>query len=279
MNKTLIVGANGTIGSAIADEFTARNIDFDGTFSSNFQKGYLHLNLLEDLSKNDFSRYSKVIICAGVAGKSAEQNQDIARLINIDGTVKLIDKIHELGGTITFISSSAVFSSEQQSSNENNTPNPQTIYGKQKREIEEYLLHPSLNKFNPTIIRPTKVLSGNRGLIKTWLEEKTFTTNKAVKLSPISDKFLAKVITNIQIEKKCGVFHVSGLEILDFEQFAEKLILRTNMVPKNRKRFEDFSQSPNSAYHLTTTHNISKLILMQSLEDFFFDTLSGTLGT
>lgn len=271
MCKNLIVGANGTIGTAITHEMRSRGIRFDGTFSSRYRDGYLHLDLREEISTFDFSKYSNVIISAGVAGKNVEQNPDLAQLINIKGTIKLIDKVHESGGKITFISSSSVFSSKQQSSNENIVPSPNTYYGKQKLEIEKYLISPAVNKFNPIIIRPTKVLSGNSGLIKNWLENKTFETNKAVTLSPISDKFLAKFITDIQEKNERGIFHLSGKGILDYQAFAEMLISNASIKPLHKNIFEDISQSPDSATHLTTIRNIQYTNSLQTLDEFFKD--------
>lgn len=273
MSKILIVGANGTIGTSIANEFTKRKINFDGTFSSKNHVGYYHLNLADDLSEFDFSNYSNVIICAGIAGKSVDENPDFARKINIDGTIQLVNRVHEFGGKITFISTSAVFSANQQSANENFIPNPMTLYGQQKLEIEKYLLSPKLINFKPTIIRPTKVLSGKKGLIKSWLDEKTISANRAVTLSPISDKFLANLIADILNQNQNGIFHVSGSQILDYSEFAEQLILKSKISLKDKKVFEDFSQLPDSATHLETIRKRHILKSLQSLDEFFDDTL------
>jgi dTDP-4-dehydrorhamnose reductase len=273
MTRILIVGASGNIGTAIAEELDKRGINFDGTFSNTAHKDYFRFDLAEEESQIDLKIYSMVIICAGIAGKNVESNPGLAQQINIDGTIRLIDRVHEAGGQITFISSSAVFSAKQQGSQETSIPIPMTLYGKHKLEIENYLLSPHVSLYKPTIIRPTKVLSGNRGLIKLWLSEKKFTTNRAVTLSPISDTFLAKIVTQIQIGKETGIFHVSGQEILNYLEFADKLILKTGIKPNYKNVIDDYSQIPNSATHLTTSRETSNLNLLQTLDDFFKDVL------
>jgi dTDP-4-dehydrorhamnose reductase len=273
MKKALIIGANGTIGTSIANEFKKEGIVFDGTFSNTIHKTFFHFNLADEDTQINYSDYSRVIICAGIAGKNVELSPDLAQQININGTIRLIDRVHEAGGQVTFISSSAVFSAKQQSSNETSIPSPKTLYGKHKLRVEEYLLDPSVSCFNPSIIRPTKVLSGKKGLIKSWLDDRIFTTNKAVTLSPISDIFLAKLVTEIHVGNEIGIFHVSGQDILNYVEFAERLILETGTSPKEKNTIEDYSQLPDSATHLTTSQEMSNLNLIQTLDEFFKDIL------
>ena len=66
---------------------------------------------------------------------------------------------------------------------------------------------------------------------------------------------------------------MSGKGILDYQAFAEMLILNANIKPLHKNVFEDISQSPDSATHLTTIRNIQYTNSLQTLDEFFNDIL------
>lgn len=136
MSRVLIVGATGLIGSAISEQLQKSNTPFLGT--SRAPNGLLtkYYDLADSKSEIRFSEFSDVIICAGIAGKSVEFNLNKSNEVNVHGTIKLIDSAYQSGCSITFISSSSVFSAAQQGAFEHNLAEPATIYGKQKKTID-----------------------------------------------------------------------------------------------------------------------------------------------
>ena len=272
MKKILIVGASGQVGEALISVLIENNLNFDGTYSLNKLRNLIYFSLADDEQSLDYSAYSTVIICAGIAGMNVDRNLELAKKVNINGTINLIKNAKINGCKIIFLSSSAVFSLEQQGAKESDSPNPSLTYGKHKLIIEEYLQEIYEDNTLYSIIRPTKILSKNSGMIKNWIAGSDIKVNSSVTISPISSIFLAKFIAKILELNLFGIFHVSGNQEIDYFTFANEYISFSNLEISKDKliTYSDTSQIQNSASFLTTEYDFEYMNNIQN----FTETLS-----
>ena len=170
--KILITGASGFIGSFIVEEALKRGFETWAAMRKSSSKAYLqderikfielNLNskaqLVEQLKGKDFDY---VVHAAGVT--KCLNKADFHR-INTEGTKNLVEALLEVKMPLkrfVFISSLSVFGAIKEKMpydeiRENDTPQPNTAYGKSKLEAEQYL--DTIGSRIPYIIlRPTGV--------------------------------------------------------------------------------------------------------------------------
>lgn len=169
--KILITGASGFIGSFIAEEALKRNMEVWVAVRATSSRGYLtdeRLHFIQlDLSdkeqiKEQLASYTFDYI-VHAAGVTKCLHQDDFFKVNTRGTKNLVNAIRELQMPIkkfVDISSLSVYGpihEEQpyQDIKEEDTPAPNTAYGKSKWAAEQYL--DSLTDFPYVILRPTGV--------------------------------------------------------------------------------------------------------------------------
>ena len=170
--KILITGASGFIGSFIVEEALKRGFETWAAMRKSSSKAYLqderikfielNLNskaqLVEQLKGKDFDY---VVHAAGVT--KCLNKADFHR-INTEGTKNLVEALLEVKMPLkrfVFISSLSVFGAIKEKMpydeiRENDTPQPNTAYGKSKLEAEQYLDTVG-SRIPYTILRPTGV--------------------------------------------------------------------------------------------------------------------------
>lgn len=273
MSRILIVGATGLIGSAVSELLQNSNVPFLGTSRAPNSLNAKYFDLADSNSEINFLEFSDVIICAGIAGKNVEIDLNQSHKVNVQGTIKLIDSAYKAGCSITFISSSSVFSAAQQGASEDNVPEPATIYGKQKKTIEDYLLSLDHHSTSIRIIRPTKVLSINHGILQSWRTKGQISANSAVSIAPISADFLAKFLLSLLQRQEYGIHHISGEELINYEEFA-KIYMQS--FQKDRELWQvnfffDDSNFQDSASILRSVHSNPYSSNTQSLNSLLAD--------
>lgn len=171
-NKILITGASGFIGSFIVKEALHREMEVWAAVRPTSSKRYLQDNRIhfieldfgskETLKRQlDGHRFDYVVHAAGVT--KCLDKADFKR-INTDGTRHLVDALIELGMPLkrfVYLSSLSVYGAihermPYQDITENDSPHPNTAYGKSKLEAERYLDSIG-NDFPYIILRPTGV--------------------------------------------------------------------------------------------------------------------------
>lgn len=172
MNKILITGASGFIGSFIVEEALNRGMDVYAAVRATSPRHYLtderikfvelDLSSPEQLRNQLRDKHFDYIVHA--AGATKCLNKGDFKKVNTDGTRNLVDAILAVGMDIrrfVFISSLSVFgaiheSQPYQEINENDIPKPNTEYGRSKLAAERYLDSIG-NDFPYIILRPTGV--------------------------------------------------------------------------------------------------------------------------
>lgn len=181
MSKILITGATGFIGGFIVDEALRRNMDVWVAVRRNSSRKYLkdsRINFIEINLADEDGMTAKlkdmkpdyVVHAAGVT--KCIHKEDFSR-INTEGTKNLVKAIIKSGTQLkkfVYVSSLSVYGPIHEDMpykeiKENDTPRPDTEYGKSKLEAEKFLHDISANNDDTTgqpmlnyiILRPTGV--------------------------------------------------------------------------------------------------------------------------
>ena len=228
-NRILIVGASGLIGGCLYHSFREWSWDVDGTYSTKKRKNLLPLDLANPSSSGiDFSKYSHVIIAAGLS--KTEQcflDQKTSRAVNVEGTIEVLRRIKASSSIPIFLSSDYVFEGTTGGYDENGLRKPGTTYGKQKKEVEDFIIQ-EFDRF--LILRLGKVVSARKE-DKTFLMEWYEKLKKGLPIRAAQDQVSAILdlqdlphCLHILIEqKKFGVYHLAAEGELSKLTIARKL--------------------------------------------------------
>jgi len=173
MKRILITGASGFIGSFIVEEALRQGMETWAAVRSSSSRAYLNdqrINFIE-LDLSDEQRLTEQLkdhqfdYVVHAAGVTKCINKDDFRRVNTEGTRHLVAALMALRMPIerfVFLSSLSVMGAirEQQpytEIREDDTPQPNTAYGKSKLEAEEALKARSDEQFPYVILRPTGV--------------------------------------------------------------------------------------------------------------------------
>ena len=237
-NKILLIGGNSLLGGALVDLAKREHINLRYT-SRNFS----HCDaIFFEIGKNPDSlslkNYNHLVLVAGINGFSACENDPVsAARINALGQFELAEAGMINGLTVTFISSSAVFSDQHDLPDENTCQNANTLYGslKQSTELGIYALRKKY-KVKCNIIRISKILSKTAGNVEKWItasnNNDSITVCSDTFIYPVSLNYVAQSVIKILSYNTGGTFHLSSddqISYLDlFSKFVESKILYSN---------------------------------------------------
>lgn len=220
----LIVGADGEMGSCLLEEARARPLECAGT--SRRPDSRYRVDLLQPTSAWALpARVDAAILSAGITNlRACEENPAATRAVNIEGIKRLADSLAQRGATLTFLSSSAVFSGVIHSPDETAPVSPVSEYGHQKAEIEAWLAnaHPTAK-----IVRLTKVVSQESPRLREWAtslrQGKPIHAFGNLFASLISRKHTAQALLSISTAPASGIFHLSASDAISYFQTARGL--------------------------------------------------------
>jgi dTDP-4-dehydrorhamnose reductase len=237
--KILITGANGFLGYYLVQQLLEKKISVIATgkgecrlpftHDRNFQ--YLSMDFTDPFSVHDVFENIKpdAVIHAGAMSKpdECENDQMLAYLVNVEGTVQLLINSAELKSFFIFVSTDFVFDGERGMYSEDDQPKPINYYGRTKLEAEEAVKE---YEFDWAIARTVLVYgknhSGHANILKIVKEK----LEKGEEYNVVDDQVrtptyvedLAKGIVSIIEKKAKGIFHLSGKDILTPYQMAIK---------------------------------------------------------
>ena len=255
-DKFLIVGGNSLVGSGIYKYLknNNKNVKFT-TRKKTLSKNAIYFDLKNP--KKLKIKNSKVFFCAAITSiPFCEENPKDSEKINVINTLKTIKNLLKNNCKIIYFSSQAVFDGYKKNCTELDKPNPTCNYGKQKLLVERELIKLK----NIIIIRPTKILSINDGLLCNW--KKLLIQNKKINvfddlyISPISIDFVIKFVVNV---KSKGIYHLSGNSKIAYFNLMKKICVKNKI---NYKQIKKISFKPNYCSLSTkykTKYNIQKL--------------------
>ncbi len=156
--RIILIGASSLIGQVLFNELKKREINVIGTYNNSKKKGLIKFNIQKDRidSKIDIKKSDIFFLLSAVSNPNdVFKDKKKSNNINIISTKKIISKIQSKGAKIFFFSSIEVFAGTKEKYSERSKPEPLNLYGKQKYEIEKFLI----SKFkNFTIIRTSFIV-------------------------------------------------------------------------------------------------------------------------
>ncbi len=226
----LITGANGQLGSEIREvskNETKYNFMFEGSKELDITKS----QLVEDYIITN--KIELVINCAAyTAVDKAESDVNKANQVNANGVKNLVFALEKVGGKIIHISTDYVFNGENFTPyNESQDVDPLGVYGKTKREGEEYVLNSDIQGI---IIRTSWVYSSfGNNFVKTMLRLGKEREKLGVIFDQIGSPTYARDLANVciellkedQIDDHSKIYHYSNEGIASWYDFAKAVML------------------------------------------------------
>lgn len=231
--KFLVIGASGYVGGYCYHYLQSSGYVAAGTQYRSMLPGLVTFNLSQDaivsvVDKSFFSgneRKFALIFAAFSQVERCFREKKASREANVEGTIRLLNDLVMLGVTPVFISTSAVYDGFTGDYNEDNLPNPQTEYGKQKVEVEKFIkenLPPAL------VFRLDKIVGDipfERGLFYEWYSlvergQPILCLDNIISPTYVED--IAKSIL-ISCEKNLkGFYNLANTEIFRREELARQ---------------------------------------------------------
>ena len=212
MKKTAIIGATGYIGCSLIEYLRTIYPDCIGTFFKNSkEKKNTYFDLQESNIHNlklEQKSYEYLIISSGIANISVcENNPKYSYDINVKGVLNLVNNLVKTKIKIIYLSSDYIFDGLKGNYLEEDIANPKTVYGQQKKEVEN-----QLEKFKEKVIilRLSKIYGLIKG-DKTLLDEAAFLLSQkqeivAAKNQFFSPTFIGDLLNAISIIQKKNIF-------------------------------------------------------------------------
>ena len=225
--KYFITGVSGQLGHDIVEELKSRNYN-DYLAPTGAE---LDITDKEKVLKV-ISEYNPDVIfhCAAyTAVDKAEEEKDKCYNVNVNGTKNIVEAAKEVGAKVVYISTDYVFDGTKEGIYEPNDPtNPINQYGYTKLEGEKA----ALELDNSLVVRISWVfgINGNN-FIKTMLR----LSETKTELNVVSDQIgsptytydLAKLLIDMALNNKSGIYHATNEEYCSWYEFA-KYIFEVN---------------------------------------------------
>ena len=221
--KILVTGYTGQLGFDVIRELKARNIECIGTTRNEF-------SLTDTEKMQAFVKAYKpdvVIHCAAyTAVDKAEDEVELCDQINHLATKELAKVCKETDAKMIYISTDYVFAGSGENFYEvNDEKAPQNVYGKSKLD-GELAVQEILDKY--FIVRISWVFGSNgKNFIKTMLNlaknhDKLTVVNDQIG-SPTYTVDLAKLLCDMALSDKYGIYHATNEGICSWYDFAKEI--------------------------------------------------------
>lgn len=223
--NVVILGSDSQIGAFLLKSLDKDLFQVTGTSrrgQQNLQGKTIALDLCQTSDLRDLQKFDVAIFCAGLTDlKYCENFPKEARRVNVDSTIALIKELEKFGTRIVFLSSNSVFDGSKSFVDIYETPNPVSIYGKFKVEVENFLL---TCVGSHSILRLSKVLTSESKFISRWNHEfeegKMISVYKNHYLSPISLTKVKEAVEKLILGKSRGIYHLGAEYELSYYDFA-----------------------------------------------------------
>ncbi len=218
--KVLVTGVGGQLGFDVVNELESRGHEAVGV-------DIQEMDITDAVSVNRVIRAAApdaVIHCAAyTAVDAAEDNEELCRRVNADGTQNIANVCRDLDIKMIYISTDYVFGGQGERPWEpDDEREPQSVYGRTKYE-GELAVQNTLEKY--FIVRIAWVFGINgKNFIKTML--KLSQTHDTIRV--VNDQFgsptytfdLAKLLADMVETEKYGVYHATNEGVCSWYEFA-----------------------------------------------------------
>jgi len=226
--------------------------------SRNISSGNIHYDISR-VAKSifpDIDNYDCIVFLAAISGeKDCKKNLDYTNLINVIAPCKFLEECIKKEKHFIFISSSSIFDEIISFHLEDSNFNPKGVYASSKYEAEKCLLGHNNNKFL-TILRLTKVLDYNSGIISDWV--KRINKNQFIYafsdifISPISVKKVIAVLEEIINSNLTGVINFGGADEITYSNLS---LILTDNFPSSKKLIKIIKARDSSEFDFIQTRS------------------------
>ncbi len=222
--KSLVIGAKGFVGSYIL-KIIGEKHDVVGTSTNDKDFEKLDLSQFNDASKKLKKINQDIIyLAAGITNLDyIEKYPDKCRKVNVLGTENIVNYCSENNCKLIFFSSDSVFDGESGPYSEDDVPNPNCEYGKQKLEAENIVK--KLKDF--AIIRTSSVYGWDKKnlnfvsrLIHNLRGKNDFKAPVDQFYTPTYVMDLAYAALKLSEEKFNGIYNISGPDFINRHEIA-----------------------------------------------------------
>lgn len=230
--KILVTGFNGQLGHDVVKELKKRNIECIGADIDDFD--ITDYSGSEEYIKN-YSPDAVIHCSAYTAVDKAEDEADICRRVNSEGTENIAKICRDIDAKMIYISTDYVFQGTSDCFYEvDSMPDPQCVYGKTKLDGEGAVRN-YLEKY--FIVRISWVFGINgKNFIKTMLrlaEERNEVNVVCDQIgSPTYTADLAVVLCDMIESEKYGTYHATNEGVCSWAEFAEEIFRLSGLKTK-----------------------------------------------
>lgn len=264
----IVFGGSSYIGKHICKRFSEQGQLLAGTYCNNNQENMLYFDIknpnLNTLPIN-LNLASHAVICSSITKPDdCKKDENNSYMVNVIGTRKLIEQLFQLNIVPVFFSSEYVFNGEKGDYTELDEKHPCTVYGAQKKEIEDFLLQ---TKKEYLILRLGKVF-GLEENDKTILTSTICQLKRNKKIKCATDQLFSPIyiddlVNSLELalrERLNGLYNLASPEY--FSRYRLSLLLKSELniksgeiIPCSIKDFNFLDSRP-----LNTTLNVGKFV-------------------
>ncbi|EKD28510.1 MAG: dTDP-4-dehydrorhamnose reductase [uncultured bacterium] len=227
----IVIGASGFIGSYIYENLKSKKYKLTGTYNSHYTNGLVKLNIENDNLRDVLKNYNiKIaVICASESSISKIENEkNNFHNVNVNSQKQLLEYFKEKNIKPVFISSDNIYDGNEGDYCEDDKRNPLNIYGKQKLEIENFIVS-HFNNF--LIVRLSKVYSSkseNKNFITDWINSLysgntlNLATDRVISPTHVID--IANIIEILIKNDESGIYNISSSDNMSYFDIGKKII-------------------------------------------------------
>ena len=222
--KILVTGYNGQLGYDVVKELNSRSVECRGVDREDFDitdrdetVGYIC----------DYAPDAIIHCAAYTAVDRAEDDEENCRKVNADGTENIAVACEKLRAKMLYVSTDYVYGGDGEAPFETDSPtNPKNVYGVTKLDGEKAVMK-YIDKF--FIVRTSWVfgINGNN-FVKTMLrlgdEKESLNVVCDQVGSPTYTPDLARLICDLIVTEKYGIYHGTNENFCSWAEFAEEIM-------------------------------------------------------
>ncbi|MDD6463940.1 MAG: dTDP-4-dehydrorhamnose reductase [Clostridiaceae bacterium] len=222
--KILVTGYNGQLGYDVVKELNSRSVECRGVDREDFDitdrdetVGYIC----------DYAPDAVIHCAAYTAVDRAEDDEENCRKVNADGTENIAVACEKLRAKMLYVSTDYVYGGDGEAPFETDSPtNPKNVYGVTKLEGEKAVMK-YIDKF--FIVRTSWVFGINgSNFVKTMLrlgdEKESLNVVCDQVGSPTYTPDLARLICDLIVTEKYGIYHVTNENFCSWAEFAAEIM-------------------------------------------------------
>jgi dTDP-4-dehydrorhamnose reductase len=235
--RILVIGADGTIGSASCHRLAERGHTVIGTTRRRSGASWpnsVFLDLLEpDFNVDNLPVADTAVICAAVTQfVLCRDHPEQARRVNVTAPVELARGFIARDMHVVRLSSTGVFNTKKPMVPANLLPNSRSLYGRLQAEAERLILASSRRT---SVVRFTKIVRPDFALMTKWVSEliegKTIEAFEDHGICPISLDCAVEALTGVIESRQPGIYQVSASRDLSYLDLAQYLVNAVGLPP------------------------------------------------